>query len=205
MGQDNSQSIFIIVALIGAAGMIMAAIASVLTKAYVTRRHGVRSSVLRYGDMVSLLTHTGKYVRCDWENRGRIHAYVDYIQDGERFRLVDPLAAFSKGKGRPIRYGGNIALQAKNNDRFVRVDYTRDACLFADAARVQEWETLTIVSPNKRRWSRRPLRFGDSIAMRACSGDFVQTKSDAEDILVANVEHIQAWEIFTLVDPSPGE
>src|SRR5690606_24627615 len=102
-----------------------------------------------------------------------------------------------------VHRGDKIALKASSNGHYVQANNeTPTGELIARGSRVDSWENFEIVdSENPFSYAKNiPVRYGDKIGLKALiNSHFVGVNYHDQRILTACVDHVEAWEIFTLV------
>ena len=103
-----------------------------------------------------------------------------------------------------VHRGDKIALKASSNGRYVQANNdTSNGIIIAQGGKVDSWEIFEIVDcENPFSYVKNiPVRYGEKIGLRATSNThFVGVNyGDSQHILTSCVNHVEAWETFTLV------
>jgi len=111
---------------------------------------------------------------------------------------------FATPTDRVVEYGRKVAF-IMHDHYFLQVDLddrqlAGPGLQAVDKERAGGWESFELVDPQDTVGSpiKKPLRYGDRIALRAVNDRFVGAEMNFGDILIAGAEKAQEWETFTV-------
>jgi hypothetical protein len=162
--------------------------------------------IVHYGEQVAFRAFNGEYVQVNLNSdNNKLIACGLAVDAWEIFEVLDANEPFSYETNNPVHYGDKIALRAKENNKFVSVNYRSDQKELTAAIKwVEPWEKFTLVIPpsNSKAKIGKAVHYGHRIALQGCHGEFIMSNQNNGMLMSAIASEIDQWETFAIINPS---